>query len=166
MKRALIPALLLVVFAAGLYAGGGGQAQGTQADGQPGEAHVFSAGNPITIDAWIVTSQTAPSPNNKISRLLRERLGVTINYDITTPDQQLDRIGIMLAAGELPELVGTTDLNARLVQGGALLRLDPYLDSGRWPLLAEHVRPVRKKLTWTGGGVEDGLYQLPNYNRF
>lgn len=163
MKRKLITALLLVVSAAVLFAGGTGETEGTQTAGEPYE---FSPDNPVTIDAWIVTSQTAPSPSNKISKLLRDRLGVTINYDITAPDQQLDRIGIMLAAGTIPELVGATDLNARLVQGGALLRLDPYLDSGRWPLLAEHVRPVRNKLTWTGGGVEDGLYQLPNYNRF
>ncbi|WP_184745583.1 extracellular solute-binding protein [Spirochaeta isovalerica] len=163
MKRTLFTAFLLVILSAVLFASGADETKGAQGNGEP---HVFSPDNPVTIDAWIVTSQTAPSPDNKISKLLKEKLGVTLNYDITTPDQQLDRIGIMLAAGSIPELVGSTDQQARLVQGGALLRLDDYLDSGRWPLLAEHVRPVRKKLTWTGGGVEDGLYQFPNYNRF
>jgi putative aldouronate transport system substrate-binding protein len=162
-SKLLMTVLILLMSTALLTAGGRQETQTTRAVGQP---VTFSPNNPVTINAWIVTSQLAPAPNNKISRLLRERLGVTINYDITAPDQQLDRIGIMLASGTIPELVGATDQNARLTQGGALLRLDPYLDSGRWPLLLEHVRPYRERLSWKGGGVPDGLYQFPNYNRF
>ncbi|GAB6090574.1 type 2 periplasmic-binding domain-containing protein [Spirochaeta dissipatitropha] len=162
-RKMLLTALVLVLSATVLFAGGQRE---TQAAGGSGEPYEFSPDRPVTINAWIVTGQMAPDPGNKISRLLRERLGVTINYDITAPDQQLDRIGIMLSSGSIPELVGATDQNARLTQGGALLRLDPYLDSGKWPMLLEHIEPYRERLSYRGPEVEDGLYQFPNYNRF
>ncbi|MDR1703541.1 MAG: extracellular solute-binding protein [Clostridiales bacterium] len=127
---------------------------------------VLSPDNPVTIPIWFTSGQMAPAPDNKISALLKERLGVTLEYDITTPDLQDQRIGVMLAGGNLPDILGPTDINARMVNGGALLRLDDYLDSGDYPNLAAHVEPYRKKLSWTGGGVEDGLYIFPNYNRF
>ncbi|MFW5800947.1 MAG: extracellular solute-binding protein [Spirochaeta sp.] len=164
MKNKLLLSALMVAMAAILLTSAGqGEAAGERQVGEPVE---LSPDQNVTVNAWIVTGQMAPDPGNKISRLLRERLGVTINYDITSPDQQLDRIGIMLSAGTIPELVGATDQNARLTQGGALLRLDPYLDSGKWPLLLEHITPYRERLSYKGDEVEPGLYQFPNYNRF
>ena len=165
--RNVLAAISLAAAFFALAACGGGTTTSGNAGGAVGDAVTLSPDNPIELTALIVTNQMAPAPGNRITEALRERLGVTLVYDILAPDQQDQRIGVMLAAGaELPDLVGVTDLNARLVQGGALLRLDPFLDSGNWPRLAEHIAPVRARLTWTGGGVEDGIYQIPNYNRF
>ena len=37
------------------------------------------------------------------------------------------KIGVLLAGGEYADLMGTTDLNIRLITGGALIPLDDYL---------------------------------------
>ncbi len=74
----------------------------------------------------------------------------------------------MLAGGEYPpDLVGTTDLKLRLLEGGALLRLDDMLDTGGdYPNLAEYVKDDIKKMSYSGDEVDPGLYIFPNYNRF
>jgi putative aldouronate transport system substrate-binding protein len=126
----------------------------------------LSPNNPVTIPTLLVTNQMAPSADNKISQLLRDTLGVTITYEIVPLAEQSTRIATALAGGHLPDLVGVTQQEGDLVYGGGLLRLDPFLDSGQWPNLAAHIEPYRTRLTWTGGGVPDGIYQFPNYNRF
>ena len=66
----------------------------------------------------------------------------------------------------MPDILATGEVEPRLTQAGAKLRLDPFLDSGRWPNIYNHIEPYRRRLSWTGGGVESGLYTLPNFNRF
>ncbi len=85
-----------------------------------------------------------------------------------TPDNVDQKIGVMLAGGQYPpDLVGTTDLKMRLLEGGALLRLDDMLASGGdYPNLATHVEDDIKKMSYSGEEVEPGLYIFPNYNRF
>jgi putative aldouronate transport system substrate-binding protein len=122
--------------------------------------------NPTTLSVWLTTSQQAPAPDNKITKLLQEKLGVTLEYEIVTPDNVDQKIGVMLAGGEYPDLVGTTDLKMRLLEGGALLRLDDMLDSGDYENLAEHVDGYRGKMSYSGEAVDPGLYIFPNYNRF
>lgn len=126
----------------------------------------LTPGDPTTLSVWITTANQAPSADNKITSLLEEQLGVTLNYEIVTPDNVDQKIGVMLAGGQFPDLVGTTDLQMRLLEGGALLRLDDMLATGDYPNLATHVEDDIKKMSYTGGEVEDGLYIFPNYNRF
>lgn len=122
--------------------------------------------NPTTLSVWITTAQQAPAADNKITQLLEEQLGVTLEYEIVTPDNVDQKIGVMLAGGDYPDLIGTTDLKMRLLEGGALLRLDDMLATGDYPNLATHVEDDIKKMSYTGGEVDDGLYIFPNYNRF
>lgn len=122
--------------------------------------------NPTTLSVWITTAQQAPAADNKITELLKEQLGVTLEYEIVTPDNVDQKIGVMLAGGDYPDLIGTTDLKMRLLEGGALLRLDDMLATGDYPNLATHVEDDIRKMSYTGGEVDDGLYIFPNYNRF
>ncbi|WMC93323.1 extracellular solute-binding protein [Kineothrix sp. MB12-C1] len=127
---------------------------------------VFSPDDPVTISIWLVTNQALPSPDNKIAKLLKEELGVTLEYELTTPDNQEMRTGTLLAGGTYPDILAPSEIKAPLVTGGAMLRLNDYLDSGDYPLLKEHVDPYMNYLSYKGGEVEDGLYILPNYNRY
>ena len=122
--------------------------------------------NPTTLSVWITTASQAPAADNKITQLLKDQLGVTLEYEIVTPDNVDQKIGVMLAGGDYPDLIGTTDLRMRLLEGGALLRLDDMLATGDYPNLATHVEDDIRKMSYTGGEVEDGLYIFPNYNRF
>jgi putative aldouronate transport system substrate-binding protein len=130
------------------------------------EAVVLSPDNPTTITVWITTSETVPASNNKLTKLLKDELGVTLDMEVTIPDNLDMRVGTLLASGEYPDLLGTGDLQYRLLKGGAFIRLNEYLDSGKYPLLKTHVDPYMVKLTYTGGEISDGFYIFPNFNRF
>lgn len=129
-------------------------------------AGVLTPDKDTTISVWLMTAEQAPAPDNKLTKLLKEKLGVTINYDIVTPDNADQKIGVMLAGGDYPDLIGTTDLKLRLLEGGALIKLDDYLATGDYPNLKTHVDPYIKKMSYNGSAVEPGLYIFPNYNRF
>lgn len=119
-----------------------------------------------TLTVWLMTAEQAPAPDNKLTKLLKDKLGVTLEYEIVTPDNADQKIGVMLAGGEYPDLVGTTDLKMRLLEGGALIKLDDLLATGNYPNLKTHVDPFIKKMSYGGTEVDPGLYIIPNYNRF
>lgn len=126
----------------------------------------LSPDNPVTITIWMSSSHPAPDSDNKISALLLERLGVTIEFDIVHPDVMHRSIGPRLARGDFLDLMGIMDREVRFLKGGSLIRLDDYLDTGLWPNLLEHVKPYRGRLTYHGDTVESGIYIIPNANRF
>ncbi len=138
----------------------------TSTTGQTGSTlPVLSPDKPVELSIWITTSQQAPSADNKISKLLKDKLGVTLKYEIITPDNQDQKIGVMLAGGEFPDLIGATDQNARMVTGGAYIPMDDYLKPEAADALYEHVKPYWNKIAFDGGQGKH-IYQIPNYNRY
>lgn len=133
-----------------------------QASGLP----VLSPDNPVTISTWITTTKSAPASDNKISKLLKDKLGVTLTYEIISPDNADQKTGVMLAGGEYPDLIGATDLNGRFILGGALISLDDYLTEDKANYLYEHVKPYWNRLSFDAGDGEKHIYILPNYNRY
>lgn len=127
---------------------------------------VLSAANPVELSAWLTSNFSAPAADNKLTKLLKEELGVTLSYEIITPDNAEQKIGVMLAGGEYPDLLGTTDLNTRLIMGGAIIPLDEYLTEDKADLLYEHVKPYWNRLATDAGDGERKIYILPNYNRY
>jgi putative aldouronate transport system substrate-binding protein len=107
-----------------------------------------------------------PNDGNKITKLLQDELGVTLNYELTTSDMQETRIGTMLAGGDYPDIIAQAEQRGDMISQGSMIRLDDYLASGKFPRLQAHVAPFINKLSWSGGGVPNGLYIFPNYNRF
>jgi putative aldouronate transport system substrate-binding protein len=128
--------------------------------------YTFSSANPREISMMIVTNELVPNAGNKLVEKMKNELGVTINYDIVTTDMQDTRIGTYLAGGTYADIVAQGQQRADMITGGALVRLDEYLDSGKFPLLLEHIAPFRNKLSWSGGEVPNGFYIFPDYNRF
>ena len=124
------------------------------------QSGTLSPSNPTTLSVWITSAQQAPAPDNKITKLLKDKLGVTLKYEIVTPDNEDQKIGVMLAGGQYPDLIGTGDLKQRFLQGGALLRLDDMLATGTYPNLAAHVKDDIKKMSYAGDEVDKGLYIL------
>ena len=138
----------------------------TSDDAPEDKSGTLTPSDPTTLTVWITSAQQAPAPDNKITKLLKDQLGVTLKYEIVTPDNEDTKIGVMLAGGEYPDLIGTGDLKQRFLQGGALLRLDDMLKTGAYPNLAAHVKDDIKKMSYSGDEVDKGLYIFPNYNRF
>lgn len=145
-----------------------GQATTAPAPQPPVDQALIGPHNPIEITMLMVTTEVAPAPGNRIAALMEERLGVTIVYEVVTPEMQAERLSVLIAGGGagLPDILATTEIEARLTEAGAKMRLDPFLDSGRFPNIYNHIAPYRARLSWRGGGVPDGFYTIPNYNRF
>lgn len=127
---------------------------------------VLSPDSPVTLTTWITTGKAAPAADNKITKLLKDKLGVTLEYEIITPDNADQKTGVMLAGGEYPDLVGATDLNARFILGGALIPLDDYLTEDKANELYEHVKPYWNRLATDPGDGTKHIYIFPNFNRF
>lgn len=141
-------------------------APSTTADASTGSSlPVLSPDNPVELSIWITTNQAAPNSDNKLSKLLKDKLGVTLNYEIITPDKQDEKMGVALAGGEFPDLLGVTDQNGRMVTGGAFIPLDEYLTPDGAGLLYEHVKPYWNKIAFDAGQGKH-IYQIPNYNRY
>ncbi len=130
------------------------------------QSGTLTPSNPTEISVYIETAEQAPAPDNKLTKLIKDQLGVTLKYDIVTPDNTDQKIGVMLAGGDYPDLIGTGDLKVRLLEGGALQPLDDLLATGDYPNLSEHVKDDIKKMSYSGSEVDPGLYIFPNYNRF
>ncbi|MDR1642779.1 MAG: ABC transporter substrate-binding protein [Clostridiales bacterium] len=133
---------------------------------QTGGLPVLSPSNPVTLTTWITSNYAAPSNDNKLTKLLKDKLGVTISYEIITPDNADQKIGVMLAGGDYPDLVGAVELNARFITGGALIPLDDYLKPDVADVLYTHVEPYWNRLSFDAGDGAKHIYVLPNYNRY
>src|SRR5690349_4050416 len=130
---------------------------GCTPDNNSADKSELSPSNPTTLTVWITSAHQAPPPDNKITKLLKDKLGVTLQYEIVTPDNEDQKIGVTLAGGQYPDLIGTGDLKQRFLEGGALLRLDDMLKTGDYPNLAVHVKDDIKKMSYSGDAVKKGL---------
>ena len=126
---------------------------------------VLSPDKPISISMWLITRYSQPAADNKLTKLLKDKLGVTLAYEIISPDNANAKIESMLAGGKYPDLLGTVDHNARLVLGGAIIPLDDYLKPGAADTLYEHVKPYWNRLSIDAGKGKH-IYVLPDYNRY
>ena len=125
----------------------------------------LTSDKPVTLTTWMTSKYAAPSADNQFAKLLKDRLGVTINYEITTPDNANQKIDVLLAGAEYPDLIGTADHNARFITGNALIPLDEYLKPGAADALYEYVEPYWNRIAYNGGNGKH-IYILPNYNRY
>jgi len=157
----MLPALLA---ACGAFAGSAEQPPEARA-ADSGPLPALSPDRPVTLSMWLTTRFTQPADDNRLSKLLKDRLGVTLTYDIINPDNADDKISVMLAGGVYPDLLGTVDANARLIFGGAMIPLDEYLKPGSAGALYEHVQPYWNRLSIDAGGGKH-IYVLPDYNRY
>ena len=183
MKK-ILAVLLAVVFCLGIVAACGGNnepantpAPSTPAPDPPTPPPVIeepddyprwtlSGADQFTISIAQITNQTPPSADNRLSARLRDELGVTMEYELVPSDMQDERVGVMIAGDTLPDILGFTQQECRLTHAGAKLKLDDHLATGVYENIYNHVAPFWGLLMWRGGGVDNGLYTLPNYNRF
>jgi putative aldouronate transport system substrate-binding protein len=143
-----------------------GSAASTASTASGSSLPALTPDNPVTLGVWLTSNYAAPAADNKLTKLLKEKLGVTINYEIITPDNADQKIGVMLAGAEYPDLIGTVDQNARFATGNALISLDDYLKAGVADNLFTHVQPFWNRFSFDAGDGAKHIYILPNYNRY
>ncbi|GHU68697.1 ABC transporter substrate-binding protein [Spirochaetia bacterium] len=155
MKKLILPVLLLCV-AASVFAGGGSQKVDTN-----------DPRYPITISVFSQTPQPEPPADNKVMKYLKDKLGVTISWDILVGEITQKR-GIMIAAGDYPDLVTINE--TAFIEAGAMIPLEGLIEQ-YGPNIKEHYADVWDKMKSEDGhiyylinaGINHGVDHSPYY---
>jgi putative aldouronate transport system substrate-binding protein len=99
--------------------------------------------------------------DNRFLKMLKDELGVTLQIDNSAGMNAEEKIGIMIASGDLPDFMYTSGGSSRFIQTGNVMSLDEWLPIA--PNINKHVTGYRKMMSHPDDGK---LYVLPNYNRF
>jgi putative aldouronate transport system substrate-binding protein len=162
MKLAVrVAGVLLVVL---IMACSGGSKGSTAGDVIPDRLPVLSPDNPIELHMMLFSYSEQPDfRDNKILKKFKDELGVTLNLEIISSSQE-EKMGVMIADGEnYPDIINVVDVNARFVDAGAVLALDPYLTPNLANNIMDFVGPYKKRMSH----VQDGkFYILPNAGRY
>ncbi|NLK22072.1 MAG: extracellular solute-binding protein [Epulopiscium sp.] len=113
---------------------------------------------PIELDVYINAPGQQPPKDNKIYKLIEEKLGVKFNFEFLVGDSK-QRFGVMIASGEYPDVInGGTEL----INAGAFIPLDDLIKDNA-PNLYEHYKPYWEKIKDPDTGQ---LYIMPNYGAY
>lgn len=119
-----------------------------------------AAKEPITFTMFIAGPGEAPAKDNKIIKKIQELTGVTIEFEYLVGDMN-QKVGIMVASGEYPDLIGAGQARGDFLRGEAFVALDDYLPN--YPNLWKHFAPYEKRLRDVS---EDGkIYILDIWSR-
>jgi len=98
---------------------------------------------PITFTMFVAGPGEAPPKTNKIVKKIQELTGVTIDFEFLVGDME-QKVGIMIASGDYPDLIGAGQARGRFLNAGSFVALDAYLP--RYKNLFNHFGPYQKKL--------------------
>jgi putative aldouronate transport system substrate-binding protein len=113
---------------------------------------------PITFSVFVGSPHQQETPDNKIFKLIQDKLGVTFKMEYLVGDVQ-QKLGVMIAGGDYPDII-TGD--PKLITAGALIPLEDLIEQYA-PNLKKHYAPFWNKMK----DVKDGhIYVLPNYGRY
>jgi putative aldouronate transport system substrate-binding protein len=169
-KRSPLVLLLTLVLAISFIASGCGGSTSSDSTSSAVAASVSSTSgtttdaaalDPIEISFFISDPGQAPTPDNKIYKLIKEKLGVTCKFEFLVGDKD-QKIGVMVAGGEYPDVV-FVDSNsvAKFTGAGALIPLEDLIAKNA-PNLATHFDPYKNKVK---DSTDGHFYVMPDYNR-
>ena len=98
---------------------------------------------PITFTMFVAGPGEAPPASNKIVKKIQEITGVTIEYEFLVGDME-QKVGIMIASGDYPDLIGAGQARGRFLNAGSFVALDDQLP--KYPNLWKHYEPFQKRL--------------------
>ncbi len=115
---------------------------------------------PITFTMFVAGPGEAPPDDNKIVKKIQEITGVTIDYEFLVGDME-QKVGIMIASGDYPDLIGAGQARGRYLNAGSFEALDDYLPN--YPNLWKHYEPFQDRLRQVS--EDDKIYILDIWSR-
>jgi putative aldouronate transport system substrate-binding protein len=113
---------------------------------------------PLSISVYTSNAAQQPNPGNKMYKYLKEKLGVTFEWDILVGDSSQKR-GVMIAGGEYPDMIGIGE--SQFIDAGALIPLED--------LIEQYAPNVKRHFAdwWEALKSPDGhIYYLCNWGVF
>lgn len=93
---------------------------------------------PITFTMFQADPGEPPPEDNKIIKRIREMTGVTVEIEYLVGDME-QKVGIMIAGGDYPDLIGPGQARGQFLNAGAFVALDDLLP--KYPNLWRHYEP-------------------------
>lgn len=90
---------------------------------------------PITFSMFVAGPGEAPPADGKIVKKIAELTGVTIDFEFLVGDMD-QKVGIMVASGDYPDLIGAGNARGRYLNAGSFVALDDSLPN--YPNLWKH----------------------------
>lgn len=113
-----------------------------------------------TITVFIGDPYDQPTSDNKIFKLIEEKMGLKFEFEFLAGDLD-ETLGIKIAGEDYADLMCGSNSADTLINNGALIDLMPYLSEEKTPRLWEHIEPYLGRLL-----NDDGqLFIIPNYGR-
>ena len=96
--------------------------------------------------------------DNRLKNVIAEEIGAKITETWLTGQTAKERIGVMIAGGEYPDFIDGGDGTQALVDAGALVALDEYID--KYP----NIKNLWSESDWDKVRKEDGhIYYIPQF---
>jgi putative aldouronate transport system substrate-binding protein len=112
---------------------------------------------PVSLTVFISTPSQQPTPDNKIFRLIKEKLGVEFQFDILAGDFD-QKAGVMIAGGDYADILSG---HKKFLEAGAYLPLEDLIEKYA-PNLKKHYARYWNLIKYNDGHI----YLLPNYGVF
>ena len=160
-KRAAVLALAaLLAFAAGCAGGSGGE---NDANAQPGGQSDKKAEAKPTLRVYVPSNVEEFPPgqdanNNEIKTFLEERTGYKLSWEIQPKENVKEKLNIMMASGDVPDLIVTADktIFANFAQQGLLAPLDQYIEEA-----GPRIKSTVPEETWRPVTFNGKKYAIP-----
>ena len=158
MKLKKLTAILMTsVFAAGMLAGCGG---GGNSEGSTGTSSAGEDGGIREYTAFFAVPGTEINDDNVVQQKIAEITGAKVKETWLTGQTASEAVGTMIAGGEYPDIIDGSDGRQQLIDAGALIPLEDYLESGDYPNLTN----FWSEQDWEKVRQEDGhIYIIPQF---
>lgn len=118
----------------------------------------LAADEPLTVTVFVGDPGDQPSSDNKIYKLIEEKLGIKFEFEFLAGDLD-ETLGTKLIGEDYPDLFNGSNSAEKLINGGALIDLLPYISEEKTPNLYNHIKDLLPQLV----DDEGKLYIIPNY---
>ena len=98
-----------------------------------------AAPEPITFTVLISDPGEQPDPDNKIYKLIEEKLGITFEFEYVTGNQD-EVLGAKVLNKDYADIISGGNSADIFVNGGAMINLLDYISAEKTPLLWEHIK--------------------------
>ena len=151
--KVVISAIMASLLSMSLLVGcgkGGGRTDGGSSSKEDKGYKVFTA--------FSAVAGTEIAEDNRVKQAIAEKTGVLVQDQWLTGQTAEERIGVMIAGGEYPDFLNGGDATQNLIDAGALIKIDEYLDD--YPNLKNYL----SQQDWDKVRAEDGhIYIIPQY---
>ena len=121
-------------------------------------ASIAVAEEPIVVTVFRGDPGDQPADDNKIYKLIEEEFGIKFEFEFLAGD--LDEVlGTKMMNEDYPDLFDGGNSAEKLINGGALIDLLPYISEEKTPNLYNHIKDLLPQLVNENGE----LFIIPNY---